>query len=166
MDIIEYAKEMELEGERMYRQMASETNNAGLKKILTMLADDEVRHYKYIENLDKAGLSEYPQTTVLGDAKENFQGLQDNKADVLADVTQQDLYRKSVDLEKKAMETYESKAAESQDADEKKLLELLAKEEKRHYFLLQNLLDFIQEPQRYLDDAEFSRLDDSYAGVV
>jgi rubrerythrin len=71
-----------------------------------------------------------------------------------------------VDLEKKAMETYESKAAESQDADEKKLLELLAKEEKRHYFLLQNLLDFIQEPQRYLDDAEFSRLDDSYAGVV
>jgi len=45
MNILEYAMQVEKEGEAQYREMAERSNNPGMKKILTELADSEVEHY-------------------------------------------------------------------------------------------------------------------------
>ncbi|GAH41605.1 unnamed protein product [marine sediment metagenome] len=48
MNIFEYAMKMEKDGEEYYRQLAQQTTNKGLQTILTMLADEEVKHYNAI----------------------------------------------------------------------------------------------------------------------
>ena len=51
MDIFEYALQMEKDGENFYRDLVRQTDNKGIKTILTMLADEEVKHYKAIEQV-------------------------------------------------------------------------------------------------------------------
>ena len=53
MDIYEYAMQMEKDGEDLYREVASRTANKGLRTILAMLADAEVKHYKLFQNMKK-----------------------------------------------------------------------------------------------------------------
>ncbi|MFH1613968.1 MAG: ferritin family protein [Planctomycetota bacterium] len=44
VDIFDYALQMEKDGESFYREIAQKTSNKGLQAILTMLADEEVKH--------------------------------------------------------------------------------------------------------------------------
>ncbi len=53
MNVYEYAMKVEKEGEAYYREMAAAANNAGLKRIFTMLADEEVKHYNVFKNMMK-----------------------------------------------------------------------------------------------------------------
>ena len=52
-NIFEYAMQMEKDGEDYYRQLAQKIDNNGMKTILTMLADEEVKHYNAIEKIKK-----------------------------------------------------------------------------------------------------------------
>ena len=54
-----------------YRQLADQTDNKGVKAIMTMLADEEVKHYNTIEEM-KAEKLQLAQTTILTDAKNVF----------------------------------------------------------------------------------------------
>lgn len=49
MDIYEFAMQMEKEGEDYYRALAKDSASPGLVKIFTMLADEEVKHFKVID---------------------------------------------------------------------------------------------------------------------
>ena len=40
------------------------------------------------------------------------------------------------------------------------LFEGLAEEERKHYFLLDNVIDFLFQPQSWLENAEFVHLND------
>lgn len=42
----------------------------------------------------------------------------------------------------------------------KKILTKLAEEEKKHLFLLENLVEFISRPETWIENAEFNHLDD------
>ena len=53
MDIFEYAIQMEKDGEDYYCQLAQQAANEGLKTILAMLADEEVKHRNIIEKMTK-----------------------------------------------------------------------------------------------------------------
>jgi rubrerythrin len=44
MNIYEYAMKMEKDSENYYSGLANKTDDAGLKNILKMLANDEVKH--------------------------------------------------------------------------------------------------------------------------
>ncbi len=68
VDIFEYAMQMEKEGENYYRRLAQQRANKGLQTILTMLADEEVKHYNAIEKIKIAELH-MAETTILTDAK-------------------------------------------------------------------------------------------------
>jgi len=51
MNIFEYAMQMEKDGEDYYRQLAQQTVNKGMRTILAMLADEEVKHYNVLESV-------------------------------------------------------------------------------------------------------------------
>ena len=73
--------------------------------------------------------------------------------------SQVDLYRKARDIETKSFKFYMEKARESGDPRVQKMFFLIAEEEKRHEFLLENILQFISRPQTWLENAEFNHLD-------
>lgn len=159
MDIFEYAKQMEKDGERYYRELAVRTENAGLKSILTMLADEEVKHYDVIEQIG-AAQPHTAGTTVLTDAKNVFAKMKDSGQGPGLDLGQTELYRKAQEIEKKSQDFYKAKADEVQEPYQKGIFLRLADEEGRHYFLLENIIEFVSRPESWLEDAEFNHLED------
>ncbi|MFZ2147722.1 MAG: ferritin family protein [Sedimentisphaerales bacterium] len=159
MNIFEYAMQMEKDGEEYYRQLARQTANKGLKTILTMLADEEVRHYKAIEKM-KTAEPEMVGTTILSDAKNIFIQIRESNENFNYDTEQIQFYKKAQDIEEKTRDFYLEKANEVEEKYQKEVLLKLADEEKKHYFLLENIIEFVSRPETWLENAEFYHLEE------
>lgn len=160
MDIFEYALQMEKDGENFYRQIAEKAGGAGIKTIVTMLADEEVKHYKAIERIRQSGSSQMPETSILDDARNVFVQMKDERDEFAADQEQVELYQKARQIEKRSQKFYEEKSAQVDRKDQRQLFEQLAAEEAKHYFLLGNLIDFVSRPKQWLENAEWYHLEE------
>ncbi len=158
MDIFDYAMQMEKDGEDYYRQLVGKTDNRGVKTILTMLADEEVKHYKTLARM-KTKRPQMAETTILTDAKNIFARMKDSGESFDFDAEQSDLYRKAQDIEKKTQDFYQAKADEVEQEYQREIFLRLAEEENKHYFLLENIIEFVSRPQTWLENAEFYHLD-------
>lgn len=161
MNIFDHAMQMEKDGEKLYRDLAQKSENIGIKNIFNMLADDEVKHYKVFEDMKKNEKSQMADTEVLASAKNVFTQLKKEKT-FDQKGTQLDLYKKAQELEKKSEEFYLQKAEEVKDSYQKEIMLKIAEEEKKHYFLLDNIVQFVSAPERWLEDAEFSYFDEYF----
>jgi len=56
------------------------------------------------------------------------------------------------------MDYYAEKAEEVESESQKEMLLAIAEEEKRHYFLLDNIIEFVARPDTWLENAEFGKL--------
>lgn len=159
MSIFEFAMQMELDGEKHYRELAEKAGNPGLKKIFTSLAEDEVEHYNVFKNIKEHSSFDIHESTVLTESKNIFAQMKESgDIDTTINQEQKEAYQLAIDLEKKAFEFYEKKAEETDNPAEKKLLQAIAREERRHFSLLEAILDFISQPDSWLENAEFVHL--------
>ena len=159
MNIFEYARQMEKDGENYYRQSAQQTTNKGLQTILTMLADEEVKHYNAIESMQTAE-PHMAETTILTDAENIFVQIKESGKSFDFDINQTELYKKAQDIETKSRNFYLEKANEVELQYQKTLFLKLAEEEKKHYFLLDNIIEFVSRPSQWLENAEFFHLEE------
>ncbi len=159
MDVFEYALQMEKDGENFYRDLVRQTDNKGIKTILTMLADEEVKHYKAIEQA-RAEESEMADTTILTDAKNVFIQIKESEGKFDFEIGQIELYRKAQNIEEASRDFYLGKADEVEKEYQKEIFLKLAEEEKKHYFLLDNIIEFVSTPQTWLENAEFCHLEE------
>ena len=158
MNILQYAMQMETDGEEFYRDLAANVENTGIRSILTMLADEEAGHYQVLADIEQ-GSAEIPETDLLNHAKNVFAEMKDTGRTLHLDEAQINLYAEAQAIEQKSIDFYTEKAAVvSQDA-QKQLLTRLAQEEKKHYFLLENIIDFVSRPTSWLENAEFCHLE-------
>ncbi len=158
MDIYEYAMQLEKDGEDFYREVASRTANKGLRTILTMLADAEVKHYKLFQNMknnDKVRMSDSP---ILNDVKNIFIEMREKKQ-FEADVSEVELYEKAQGIEEQTRDFYLAKAEEVAP-DQKEIFLKIAEEEKRHYLILENIIRFVSQPNIWLENPEWYHLED------
>ncbi|MBN1584729.1 MAG: ferritin family protein [Anaerolineae bacterium] len=158
MNIYEFAMRMEQDGEAFYRDLASKSNQPGVKRILTMLADDEVKHYHTVKKMAENAAPTMAGTTILADAKNVFAGMQGTSLDLKG--AQSDVYRQAQEIERQSQTFYEEKASEVTDPDAQALLLKIADEEKRHYFLLDHVIEFLDRPRTWIENAEFNHLED------
>jgi rubrerythrin len=159
MDIYEYAMQMEKDGENFYRQIAGKTQSKGLRTISNMLADDEVKHYEILKMMKTAKQS-VMETTVLNDSKNIFEKMTEAEELLDPDTESIELYKKAQDIEKKSRDFYLEKSSQVEDGSHKEIFLKLAEEEKKHFFLLENIIDFISRPQEWLENAEFVHLEE------
>ena len=161
MDILEYAMQVEKEGEAHYRELAERSNNPGMKKILTELADSEVEHYNVFkaikENSNIPGIDE----AILPNVKNIFSGMKADKT-LEVDADEIELYRNVQRHEKKSQEFYRQKADEVDTPALKEMLLKIAAEEGKHYQVLGGLIDFLSSPAQWLEDAEWHHITDDY----
>ncbi len=158
MDIYEYAMEMERDGENLYRQLEAKTPNKGLKSIFAMLADAEVRHCKLFHNMkmhDKVHLTETP---ILDNVKNIFIQMSEKKQ-VDVNVSDIELYRKAQEIEQKSRDFYLEKSA-GVEKSQKDVFLRIADEEKRHYLILQKIIDFVDRPGYWLENPEWYHMED------
>jgi len=163
MNIFDYAMKMEEDGRAFYLEHAEKTNIPELKKILVELAEDELKHYNIFKALRDEQPVEYKEsekTTILSTVKNVFEKLKtEKKKSSFGDGTKS-IWEEAREVEKKAEEFYRGKAEEVGDETQKQILNRIADEEHRHWITMENVIQFLDRPQQWLEDAEWSSLEE------
>lgn len=168
MDIYSFALQMEKDGEKYYRELAKKSKNDGLKEIFMMLANEEVKHFQFIEKMQQnENLPEVVESKVLTEVKNIFTKMRNGKLDFepghYIDTTEEtNAYRKACKIEEQSKQFYLDKAKETTDQQARLMLEKLAAEEQKHYRIMENLVEFVSrpEPGNWLEDAEWHHLEE------
>ncbi|MFC1503971.1 ferritin family protein [Spirochaetota bacterium] len=161
MDIFEFAMQMEKDGEAMYREIADRSAHHGIKNIFTMLADDEKKHYIVFEKMKEGSTATVDDTQVLENTKNIFMKIKENKENIPGTgPSHKAAYENAREIEKKSIEFYESKAEKVEGRAQKDMIIRIAEEEKKHAFLVENMIEFISRPESWVEDAEFNHLEE------
>lgn len=159
MDIFAFAMKMEKDGELFYRELAEKTSDKNIAAVLLLLADEEVRHYQAIQSLS-AGRSELSETAVLDQARNIFARLKEFGLKFDVNTSQANVYKQAIDLERQSESFYLDRVDECAKPAQRALFFLLAEEEKKHIYLLENIADFISRPAYWLENAEMFKLEE------
>jgi len=159
MNAYEYAMQIEKEGEIFYKKLAQEANHEGLSKIFNMLAYEEVKHYKIFEKLAKnADTVTVPTMEVFKEAKDIFSEMSKDAVAYNFEDQQIDFYRRAIKTEDKAYQQYLDKANEMTNLQHKEIFLKIAEEELKHKELLENILEYVEQPTAWLESAEFRNI--------
>jgi rubrerythrin len=160
MDIFEFAKEKEKYAEEFYRDRAAKSPDKGLAEIFLLLANEEEKHFDLIEKMQAEVPAELTETTVLSDATDIFEKIREGAKKFSFDRSELELYKEAQKMEQNARDYYLDKADQVEVQAQKDIFIKLAEEEKKHYFLLDNIIDFVSRPQQWLENAEFHHMED------
>jgi len=161
MNIYQYAMKLEKDSENYYTGLMSKTDDVGLQTILKMLADEEAKHFSIVEQMEKSDTCpELAETNILKNAKNIFVQIKGKNLEYNFDLAQADFYRKAQEFEEKSHQHYLEMSGKVEDEAQKNLLLKLAEEEKKHIFLLENLVEFVSRPETWVENAEFNHLDE------
>ncbi|MGM0409820.1 MAG: ferritin-like domain-containing protein [Bacillota bacterium] len=159
-DVYDFAVEFEREHRDFYKQMIESTNEESLKSVFEKLVEQEEKHEKIVRQLQNSEKVEHVESKIIPDAKETFEKIASNLPDSVLPDDQVELYKKAREMEERTYEFYTEKADKAEKTQVKKVFEKLAQEEKKHENILNNLIDFVNKPNTWLDDAEWYHLED------
>ena len=162
MGVFDDAMQMEKDGERYYRSLAGESPDKGLATILTMLADEEVKHFTILKSMKAGGSVQVDGGTVRSDAKNVFQRIQDSGEKYDFKTSQVDAYRKAQELEQQSREFYQQRADDAGSPAAKEAFLKIADEELLHYQMLDTMVEYVSraEPGGWLESAEWHHTDE------
>lgn len=160
MEIFDYAMKMEKEGESFYLILASNAMNKGLKEIFTLLAKEEKKHYQIFKAMKEENKTQFQDLAFLSVVKNIFKTMKVEDPFFDGNLGQKEAFIKAQELEKKSEEFYLEKSKQATDLEQKTNFLKIAAEEKQHYWLLDNLIEFISRPDQWLENAEWSHLEE------
>lgn len=157
METIQFALDMEQDGERYYREQARKNEHNALREVFELLADEEKKHAEILRQ--KAAGQPYALKNSVMDGQENlFQNAKDYVASVREIPDQAELYERALEVETRSIALYEKlrdqAAAESAGADQE-LFVFLIGEERRHQAILEEMYHHVNRPKEWVEAAEF-----------
>ena len=158
MDVIKFAMQMELDGVKFYEQ-AAKAAPAELREIFEYLADEERRHFKFFHSLSEGQTSKAGKNLIsdsLGQTKNIFVQMIEQNAQTEFGEEVRETWRQAREIEEKAVAMYTGEAAKENDATRKELLQKIAEEERRHVYLIENVLNFLIDPQGFAASQQFA----------
>lgn len=163
MNVFEYAMQMELDGKTYYEDSVEKVESLELKKILMELASDEQKHYnifKAMRDNEPVEYEESNQTKILSEVKNIFEVMREKNKDYTFSPDAKGVWEHAREVEKKAEEFYRKSAGEVDDPKQAEILQKIADEEHKHWVTMENIINFIDRPSTWLEDAEWSNLED------
>ncbi|UCE24287.1 MAG: ferritin family protein [Candidatus Zixiibacteriota bacterium] len=163
MNIFEFAMKMEMDGKKYYEESAARIDSPELKRILLELASDEEKHYTIFRALRDGVPVEYEEakkTKILAEIKNVFETLRDQDRDFEFPPGAKDIWLHAQKIEKDSETFYREKADEVADQHQKNILVRIADEEQKHWITMENVVKFLDRPNHWLEDAEWSNLED------
>lgn len=155
MNSIEFAINMEIDGEKYYREQAKNNQDNSLNAVFLLLAEDENGHAKLLKSEQKKITYDLADNATLADTNNVFKnrGEFKNKFEKIPD--QLDVYRMALQMEKDSIELYEKLLKEATDEQTKRLFGYLVKQEENHFKIFNNLITLVERPEEWVEDAEF-----------
>ena len=158
MNIFDCAIKREEEARKYYEKLAAAAVVPELKNLFTMLSESEQEHHDALVKLQERSASLKIQFKVLQEAACHFKPLlveNDLKAEPFE---ASDAYKIIVNEEEEGVQFYVDLAAQTKDENTRKILLMIAKEERKHLSIIKNIYSFVESPKSFLASAEFSNL--------
>jgi len=158
MNIFDCAIKREEEARKYYEKLAAAAVVPELKNLFTMLSESEQEHHDALVKLQERSASLKIQFKVLQEAACHFKPLHvgnDLKAEPFE---ASDAYKIIVNEEEEGVQFYVDLAAQTKDENTRKILLMIAKEERKHLSIIKNIYSFVESPKSFLASAEFSNL--------
>jgi rubrerythrin len=163
MNVFDSCMQMETDGRNFYLEHAGKAELPALKNILLNLADDELKHYNLFKALRDGARAEYKeaeQTLILPNTKNVFQEMAEKEAGFKFPAHARTAWVKAREVEKKSEDFYRAEAAKCADSNQKKILDSIADEEHKHWVALQHVIEFLDHPRTFIEDAEWGGLEE------
>jgi len=160
MDIFEFGMKMELDGEAYYREIAGKSDDKGMKAILELLADSEVKHYNVLKKVKEHAAPELGAVTMMPEVKNVFEEMSAGQGSLDADVSHVAMYQQAKEVEAKSEAFYREQAEAADTPAVKAFFTNLANEEKEHGVILGNIVDMLNRPDTWLENAEWRNMDE------
>lgn len=157
MNVLRFAQEVDQSARNFYEEMASRTENPGVRRIFDMLAEDERELLS--RHIQLAAKAAGVDAETLDRGVNVFEQLrrQEDRLSVDNDLA---AYRLALDAEREVLQQYRSAANTEARPQARELLIEMAGDEQKHVEELENLYDFASAPNHYLAWGEFSNLGD------
>ena len=160
MEIFEFALSFEEEHEKFYRRQLEETNDSSLQEVFRFLADEESKHQVVVQKLLDERPAEDVSSDLIPEVKELFTELSSDLPESVKETTQVDIYKQGREMEERAYKFYKEKAEETDSVELERILKDLAGEEEKHWAIMNNLVELVNRPNTWLDDAEWYHRED------
>lgn len=163
MNAFEHAMKMEQDGRAFYLEHAGKTDNPALRRVLEELADDELKHYNIFKAMHdhvKAEYRESEKTTIVRTVKNVFEEMRSQNRNYTFAADARHIWDTAREVEKKSESFYREKAREMTDNDQKKIWNRIADEEHRHWYTIEQVIQFLDRPKQWLADAEWNSLEE------
>lgn len=153
------ALKMEQSGYDIYMKAAKKTSNTLGKSTLEAIAAKELDHIKAIKdfakkNLDKA-IADINPADKKGYIKPIMEKLEKSlDENVKPDSDLNEAYKAALELEKRSYDLYKSLKQKSSGDKEKRFFDFLMKEENMHYELLNETLEYLDNPGNWYREKE------------
>ena len=163
MNIYDFAINFEIENRELYEELAEKSGNEHLRGVFLRLAKAEKEHEHIVRQLKEQKKVDEVETDILSSAKDAFESIskdlegQENKAFPQKQV---DVYKKAKEMEVDSYKFYTEKAEEADQADVEKAFKRLAEEERKHERIIDSIIEMVNRPNTWLDDAEWNHLEE------
>jgi len=155
MDVLQFALDMELEGERYYRRQSEKYATTPLETVFDVLAKDEAKHAGILRSKIEGEAFERKANERRADSKSLFSGLQDYKPSVEEIPDQAELYHAALEMEQRSIDLYADLRSKADDIQLRPLFDFLVQEETRHHQILEDVFRFVNRPNEWVEAAEF-----------
>lgn len=163
MDILEFAINMEIEGEKFYNDLAEKNKDNSISIVMQMLAKDEKEHANILRNR-KLDVPEDLQNnnSTLTEAENIFKKAKSFKDIVKQTPDQLDTYRLALEKEQQSIDLYQRLLLKTPDDKVKQIFEFLINQEKEHYKIIEELVLMLKHAEDWVEDAEFGLRTEQY----
>ncbi len=162
MNEFDFAIKMEQDAEKLYRDLAKKASTPGVKQIFTMLADDEAMHERALEILKRKNGGKDLNDNFIPEVTTVFEKMRDHINEIELSKDQLDDYRIALNIEKKGYAYYKEQFEKSDSPEAKHLFKSLANQEKYHIRTVENLVEMLERPKWWVENAEFTPRDSDY----
>lgn len=155
MDLLQMAIEMELEGEKYYRNLAESSKGNHLKNVFDGLAEDEKHHAELLE--DKCAGKTFQGNPEDTTAKRSVFKEEDffEYGIITTAPSQLDVYKLALQKEKESIDLYKKLMGES--SENRELFEFLIRQETNHLEVLDEIVKLVNRPNDWAEAPEFGR---------
>jgi rubrerythrin len=155
MNTIEFAIQMEQDGEAYYRKQAELNKDNSLRPVCEMLANDEYHHRQILLSRSRLKSYELTDSDTLISAKNIFSGIEDLGSELKQIPSQLDFYRFASEKEQQSIDLYSDLLSKAENQQDIELFKYLIGQEKQHFEVLDNLATLLRHAEEWVESPEF-----------
>lgn len=155
MNNLDFAIQMELDGEKYYREQADQNSDNGLNLVFLMMAEDEANHARILSEKFNSGKYTLSRNETLEKSLAIFSSDRDEIVELRQIPKQLNVYKEALENEKLSIDLYKKMFAEAKEDESREFFEFLIKEEMDHHNVLEEMMLLVNRTEEWVESAEF-----------